>query len=49
MQTTTSLLRQVHPQWLKDGKVLSLAFRPFPKDAGLLIENSVISILETTF
>ena len=36
MQPTTSLLRQVHPQWLKDGKVLSIAFRPFPKDAGLL-------------
>lgn len=36
MQPTTLLLRQVHPQWLKDGEVLSIAFRPFPKDDGLL-------------
>ncbi|MEI7732195.1 MAG: hypothetical protein WCO56_21650 [Verrucomicrobiota bacterium] len=36
MQSATLLLRQVHPQWLKEGHVLSLAFRPFPKDAGLL-------------
>jgi hypothetical protein len=36
MQPTTFLLRQVHPQWLKDGQVLSIAFRPFPKDDGLL-------------
>jgi hypothetical protein len=36
MQPTTLLLRQVHPHWLKDGQVLSIAFRPFPRDAGLL-------------
>ena len=36
MQPATLLLRQVHPKWLKDGQVLSIAFRPFPKDAGLL-------------
>jgi len=36
MQPTTLLLRQVHPKWLKDGQVLSVAFRPFPKDDGLL-------------
>jgi hypothetical protein len=36
MQATTLLLRQVHPKWLKDGQVLSIAFRPFPKDTGLL-------------
>lgn len=36
MQPTTLLLRQVHPNWLKDGEVLSIAFRPFPKDEGLL-------------
>lgn len=36
MQSTTLLLRQVHPKWLKDGQVLSIAFRPFPKDSGLL-------------
>lgn len=36
MQPETPLLRQVHPQWFKDGHVASLAFRPFPKDEGLL-------------
>jgi len=36
MQSTTLLFRQVHPKWLKDGQVLSIAFRPFPKDTGLL-------------
>ena len=37
MQPTTLLLRQIHPNWLKeDGHILSLAFRPFPKDGGLL-------------
>lgn len=36
MQPTTLLLRQVHPKWQKDGQVLSIAFRPFPKDTGLL-------------
>lgn len=36
MKAATLLLRQVHPHWFKDGHVLSIAFRPFPKDAGLL-------------
>lgn len=36
MSPNTLLLRQVHPNWLKDGHVLSIAFRPFPKDQGLL-------------
>lgn len=36
MQDSTRLLRQVHPQWFKDGHVASIAFRPFPKDEGLL-------------
>lgn len=36
MQAATLLLRQVHPSWLKEGHVLSIAFRPFPKDEGLL-------------
>jgi hypothetical protein len=37
MQPTTLLLRQIHPKWLKeDGHLLSVAFRPFPKDQGLL-------------
>lgn len=36
MQAATLLLRQVHPSWFKEGHVLSIAFRPFPKDEGLL-------------
>ena len=36
MQAATLLLRQIPPQWFKDGHVVSLAFRPFPKDQGLL-------------
>lgn len=36
MRPVTPLHRQVHPAWLKDGHVLSIAFRPFPKDKGLL-------------
>lgn len=37
MQAGTHLLRQVHPNWVKeDGTVASLAFWPFPKDEGLL-------------
>lgn len=36
MQDTTYLLRQVHPQWFKNGHVMSVAFRPTAKDAGLL-------------
>ncbi len=36
MQATTLLLRQVHPNFVKDGHILSVAFRPFPKDEGLL-------------
>ena len=36
MQDSTHLLRHVHPQWFKDGHVASIAFRPTPKDAGLL-------------
>lgn len=36
MKPSTLLLRQVHPNWLKEGHVLSIAFRPFPKDRGLL-------------
>lgn len=36
MQDTTKLFRQVHPQWFKNGHVMSVAFRPTTKDAGLL-------------
>lgn len=36
MQDSTLLLRQVHPQWFKDGHIVSLAFRPTAKDSGLL-------------
>jgi hypothetical protein len=30
------LLRQVPPAWLQDGRVTSQAFKPMPKDQGLL-------------
>lgn len=30
------LWRQVHPNFLQDGVISSLAFRPFPRDAGML-------------
>lgn len=30
------LLRQVHPKWIHDGRVGSVAFRPTPKDKKLL-------------
>ena len=36
MQPATLLLRQVNPNFLRHGHVLSIAFRPFPKDKGLL-------------
>ena len=37
MRPATPLLRQVHPSWVKaDGTAASIAFWPFPKDAGLL-------------
>ncbi len=37
MKSTTLLLRQVHPNWVKDdGTVASIAFWPFPKDQGFL-------------
>ncbi len=37
MQANTHLLRQVHANWVKnDGTAASIAFWPFPKDAGLL-------------
>jgi hypothetical protein len=36
MNGETPLLRQIHPTWLKDGRVASLAFTPSKKDEGLL-------------
>lgn len=37
MQPVTLLHRQVHPNFcMEDGHIMSLAFRPFPKDVGLL-------------
>lgn len=32
---TTILLRQVHPQFIPDGRLSSQAFLPFPKDGGM--------------
>ncbi len=37
MRAVAPLLRQVHPNWVKaDGTAASIAFWPFPKDAGML-------------
>jgi hypothetical protein len=36
MTDATELLRQVHPSWIQDSRPTSQAFRPTPKDAGLL-------------
>jgi hypothetical protein len=33
---TTMLHRQVNPSWIQNGRVTSQAFKPTPKDAGLL-------------
>ena len=32
MNDDTLLLRQINPNWLQNGRVGSVAFRPFPKD-----------------
>jgi len=34
MNPETTLLRQVHPDFIPDGQLTSQAFMPFPKDAG---------------
>ena len=36
MNPSTLLLRQVHPQFVQNGRVTSQAFRPTPKDRGQL-------------
>lgn len=33
MRQQTLLLRQVHPSWIREGRVTSQAFKPTPKDA----------------
>jgi len=36
MNPQTTLLRQVHPDFIPDGQLTSQAFMPFPKDEGKL-------------
>ena len=36
MNEETLLYRQIHPDWIRDGNVTSQAFRPTPKDTGML-------------
>lgn len=36
MNAATLLLRQVHPTWMQDGVVTSLALKPSKKDSGVL-------------
>lgn len=36
MNPATLLYRQVHPSWIREGRVASLVFQPTPKDNGRL-------------
>ena len=36
MTPTTFLLRQVNPNWVREGRITSQVFRPMPKDKGQL-------------
>ena len=36
MNDSTLVMRQINSAWMQDGQVTSQAFRPFPKDDGLL-------------
>lgn len=36
MTHETLLHRQVHPSWIQEGRVTSQAFKPTPKDEGML-------------
>ena len=36
MTPTTLLLRQVNPNWVREGRITSQVFRPTPKDKGQL-------------
>lgn len=36
MTDTTMLHRQINPSWIQNGRVTSQAFKPTPKDEGLL-------------
>lgn len=36
MNAETLLLRQIHPNWIQEGRVSSQAFRPTPKDENKL-------------
>lgn len=41
MRPDTLLLRQIHPGFVQNGRVTSQAFRPTPKDEGLLsVDNN---------
>jgi hypothetical protein len=44
------LFRQVNPGWVRDGRVSSQAFRPTPKDAGLLsVDRASLATAESSF
>jgi hypothetical protein len=47
---TEMLLRQIHPSWIHDGRVASQAFRPTPKDEGLLsVSRGTLTSPESAF
>ena len=44
------LFRQVHPSWIREGRVTSQAFRPMPKDEGLLsVDRGSMTTAEGSF
>ena len=50
MDSTTLLLRQVHPSFIQDGRITSQVFRPTPKDENLLsIDNGDMISAEASF
>ncbi|QDV11442.1 hypothetical protein CA51_13060 [Rosistilla oblonga] len=36
MNSSTTLIRQIHPSFVQDGRITSQAFRPTPKDEDML-------------
>ncbi len=44
------LFRQVNPNWIREGRVSSQAFRPMPKDEGLLsVDRGSMTTPEASF
>lgn len=49
-QPDEMLYRQVHPSWLREGRITSQVFNPFPKDKGLLsVTREEMTTAEATY